>query len=150
MITWTNISDKVYISRLSLSPSDTRIPFKFQCRQFPIFVCFAMTINKIWHIPSITNLLAWSTLCSNIKSYLKKWSEDFATRWRWWLYWQYYKCNVSRNFSQSVVTKHYMYYWNWCYKFWSTLFKIYDISLSCITTPTIEYDPCVSTGEESS
>jgi len=32
--------------RLSLTPSDTRIPFKFQCRQFPIFVCFAMTINK--------------------------------------------------------------------------------------------------------
>ena len=31
---------------MSLTPSDTRIPFKFQRRQFPISVCFAMTINK--------------------------------------------------------------------------------------------------------
>ena len=30
----------------ALQPSGTRIPFKFQCRQFPIMVCFAMTINK--------------------------------------------------------------------------------------------------------
>ena len=29
-----------------LTPSDTRIPFKFQQRQFPLSVCFAMTINK--------------------------------------------------------------------------------------------------------
>jgi len=29
-----------------LSFSETRIPFKFQRRQFPITVCFAMTINK--------------------------------------------------------------------------------------------------------
>lgn len=36
----------MYIPRLSLEPSDTRIPFKFQRIQFPIFVCFAMTINK--------------------------------------------------------------------------------------------------------
>jgi len=46
VITGTNIGEKVYIPRLSLSPSDTRIPFKFQRRQFPISVCFAMTINK--------------------------------------------------------------------------------------------------------
>jgi ATP-dependent DNA helicase PIF1 len=42
----SNIGDKVYVPRLSLQPSDTRIPFKFQRRQFPITVCFAMTINK--------------------------------------------------------------------------------------------------------
>ncbi|AES76719.1 hypothetical protein MTR_6g086110 [Medicago truncatula] len=41
------IGDNVYISRLSLTPSsDTRIPFIFQRRQFSIFVCFVMTINK--------------------------------------------------------------------------------------------------------
>jgi len=42
----SNIGDKVFIPRLSLTPSDKRIPFAFQRRQFPIRVCFAMTINK--------------------------------------------------------------------------------------------------------
>jgi len=32
---------------LSLTPSDTRIPFKFQRKQFLLTVSFAMTINKI-------------------------------------------------------------------------------------------------------
>ncbi|XP_019230102.1 PREDICTED: ATP-dependent DNA helicase PIF1-like [Nicotiana attenuata] len=38
--------EKVFIPRMSLIPSDARIPFKFQRRQFPIVVSFAMTINK--------------------------------------------------------------------------------------------------------
>jgi len=42
----SNIGEKVFIPRLSLIPSDVRIPFKFQRRQFPIVVSFAMTINK--------------------------------------------------------------------------------------------------------
>jgi len=46
VIIGSNIGDKVYIPRLSLTPSDIRIPFKFQCRQFPLSVYFAMTINK--------------------------------------------------------------------------------------------------------
>lgn len=37
---------KFFIPRLSLTPSDVMIPFKFQRRQFPIVVSFAMTINK--------------------------------------------------------------------------------------------------------
>uniref|UniRef100_A0A1S4B7Z3 ATP-dependent DNA helicase PIF1-like n=1 Tax=Nicotiana tabacum TaxID=4097 RepID=A0A1S4B7Z3_TOBAC len=37
---------KVFIPRMTLIPSDTKIPFKFQQRQFPIVVSFAMTINK--------------------------------------------------------------------------------------------------------
>ncbi|XP_019263781.1 PREDICTED: uncharacterized protein LOC109241497 [Nicotiana attenuata] len=37
---------KVFIPRMTLTPSDARIPFKFQRRQFPIIVSFAMTINK--------------------------------------------------------------------------------------------------------
>jgi len=46
VITGSNIGKKAYIPRLSLSPSDTRIPFKFQRRKFPISLSFAMTINK--------------------------------------------------------------------------------------------------------
>ncbi|XP_039688735.1 uncharacterized protein [Medicago truncatula] len=46
VITGSNIGDIVYMPRLSLTPSDTRIPFKFQHKQFPISVSFAMTINK--------------------------------------------------------------------------------------------------------
>ncbi|KAH0633310.1 hypothetical protein KY284_036096 [Solanum tuberosum] len=37
---------KVFIPRMTLTPSDARIPFKFQRRQFPITVSFVMTINK--------------------------------------------------------------------------------------------------------
>lgn len=46
VISVNNIGQKVFIPRLSLTPSDMRIPFKFQRRQFPIAVSFAMTINK--------------------------------------------------------------------------------------------------------
>lgn len=46
VITEKNIGDKIYIPRMKLIPSDPRFPFKFQRRQFPISVCFAMTINK--------------------------------------------------------------------------------------------------------
>lgn len=41
-----NIGDKVYVPRLSLTPSNVRIPFKFQRRQFSLVVSFIMTINK--------------------------------------------------------------------------------------------------------
>nr|XP_009796006.1 PREDICTED: uncharacterized protein LOC104242629 [Nicotiana sylvestris]XP_016459952.1 PREDICTED: uncharacterized protein LOC107783489 [Nicotiana tabacum] len=37
---------KVFISRMMSTPSDARIPFKLQRRQFSIVVSFAMTINK--------------------------------------------------------------------------------------------------------
>ncbi|KAH0778727.1 hypothetical protein KY290_005154 [Solanum tuberosum] len=40
------VGRKVFIPRMTLTPSDYRIPFKFQRRQFPITVSFAMTINK--------------------------------------------------------------------------------------------------------
>ena len=40
------ISHKVLIPRMSLTPSDPRLPFKFQRRQFPLSVSYAMTINK--------------------------------------------------------------------------------------------------------
>uniref|UniRef100_A0A1J3IDF8 ATP-dependent DNA helicase PIF1 n=1 Tax=Noccaea caerulescens TaxID=107243 RepID=A0A1J3IDF8_NOCCA len=38
--------DKVFIPRMLLSPTDVKLPFRFQRRQFPISPCFGMTINK--------------------------------------------------------------------------------------------------------
>ncbi|XP_045831512.1 ATP-dependent DNA helicase PIF1-like, partial [Trifolium pratense] len=46
IISGSNIGDQVFIPRFSLTPSDVRIHFKFQRRQFPIMISFAMTINK--------------------------------------------------------------------------------------------------------
>ena len=45
-MTGRNIGDKVYIPIMNLIPLDSGLPFKFQRRQFPLTVCFAMTINK--------------------------------------------------------------------------------------------------------
>ena len=46
VISGSNIGDKVFIPRLSSTPSDTRIPFKFQQKQFTLVASFAMTIKK--------------------------------------------------------------------------------------------------------
>ena len=46
IITGTNIGENVFIPRITLSPSDYKWPFVLKRRQFPISVCFAMTINK--------------------------------------------------------------------------------------------------------
>ncbi|XP_022004351.2 uncharacterized protein LOC110901899 [Helianthus annuus] len=46
IISGANIGTRTFIPRLSLSLSDKKIPFKFKRRQFPVVVCFAMTINK--------------------------------------------------------------------------------------------------------
>nr|XP_043620368.1 ATP-dependent DNA helicase PIF1-like [Erigeron canadensis] len=46
IISGNHIGKKVFIPRMTLSPSDKRIPFRLQRRQFPLAVCFAMTINK--------------------------------------------------------------------------------------------------------
>ncbi|XP_016173712.1 ATP-dependent DNA helicase PIF1-like [Arachis ipaensis] len=45
-VSGSNVGDKVFISRMNMIPSDTVIPFKFQRRQFPVSLSFAMTINK--------------------------------------------------------------------------------------------------------
>ena len=37
---------KAFIPRMNLNPQDTQIPFEFNRRQFPINLCFTMTINK--------------------------------------------------------------------------------------------------------
>ncbi|XP_022003820.2 uncharacterized protein LOC110901291 [Helianthus annuus] len=46
IISGSNIGTRTFIPRINLSPSDKRIPFKLQRRQFPLCVCFAMTVNK--------------------------------------------------------------------------------------------------------
>jgi len=46
VISRSNIDEKVFIPKLSLSLSNVKIPFKFQRRQFPISVSFSMAINK--------------------------------------------------------------------------------------------------------
>ncbi|XP_076927824.1 uncharacterized protein LOC143591528 [Bidens hawaiensis] len=46
IISGSNIGEPVCIHRTSLTPTDKKNPFKFQRRQFPLAVCFAMTINK--------------------------------------------------------------------------------------------------------
>jgi ATP-dependent DNA helicase PIF1 len=38
--------ESVFITRMDLIPSDANTSFMFQRRQFPLTVCFAMTINK--------------------------------------------------------------------------------------------------------
>ena len=42
----TNIGFKVIVPRLLLTPSDVTLPFNMKRRQFPLMVCFSMTINK--------------------------------------------------------------------------------------------------------
>jgi len=51
VITSSNNGDKVFIPKLSLSWTDTKIPFKFQRRRF---VCFAMIINKSQGLNKLT------------------------------------------------------------------------------------------------
>jgi len=44
--TGKGIGQKVLILMMDLVPIDSAFPFKFSRRQFPISLCFAMTINK--------------------------------------------------------------------------------------------------------
>ncbi|KAK7300142.1 hypothetical protein RJT34_10977 [Clitoria ternatea] len=46
VLTGTHVGDVVHIPRMTMSPSTETLPIKFNRRQFPIIVSFAMTINK--------------------------------------------------------------------------------------------------------
>jgi len=46
VITGIRAGTRVFIPMMNLIPSDPRLPFKFRRRQFPLTLCFAMTINK--------------------------------------------------------------------------------------------------------
>ncbi|KEH44108.1 PIF1-like helicase [Medicago truncatula] len=46
IITGKREGTRVFIPKMNLIPSDPGLPFKFRRRQFPLTLCFAMTINK--------------------------------------------------------------------------------------------------------
>ncbi|XP_031111919.1 uncharacterized protein LOC116015893 [Ipomoea triloba] len=46
ILTRPNARTKVLIARMTIMPSDTRLPFKFNRRQFTLMLSYAMTINK--------------------------------------------------------------------------------------------------------
>ena len=46
IITGPHVGNRVFIPRISLTPSDTSLPFVLKRRQFPIRVAFSMTVNK--------------------------------------------------------------------------------------------------------
>ncbi|XP_010480897.2 PREDICTED: uncharacterized protein LOC104759696 [Camelina sativa] len=46
IVTETHVGKKVFIPRIILSPPESDHPFTLRRRQFPVRVCYAMTINK--------------------------------------------------------------------------------------------------------
>lgn len=46
IITGKRAGETVFLHRILIEPSDTKLPFKMRRRQFPLKVAFAMTINK--------------------------------------------------------------------------------------------------------
>jgi len=46
IITGTQLGQKVYIPQINMSPSESKWLFVLKRRQYPLTVCFAMTINK--------------------------------------------------------------------------------------------------------
>jgi ATP-dependent DNA helicase PIF1 len=42
----SKIGEKVFIPRIDLNTTDVKWPFTLQRRQFPVRICYAMTINK--------------------------------------------------------------------------------------------------------
>ena len=46
LITGQHAGETVFIPQIGITPAETQVPFEFHCHQFPIRLCFAMTINK--------------------------------------------------------------------------------------------------------
>jgi ATP-dependent DNA helicase PIF1 len=46
IISRKNIGGVIYIPRMDMTPTQSPWPFKMTRRQFPITICYAMTINK--------------------------------------------------------------------------------------------------------
>lgn len=46
IITGNKIGNTTYIPRITMSPADKTFPFLLKRKQFPVTVCYAMTINK--------------------------------------------------------------------------------------------------------
>ena len=54
-LTGTSKGQEVLIHRMDMNPSDSKLPFKMNRRQFPIIISYAMTINKS-QVQSMTNV----------------------------------------------------------------------------------------------
>jgi hypothetical protein len=61
ILTGGNIDEEVFIPRIALNTTDVKWPFTLQRRQFPVRICYAMTINK-----------SQGQTLSNVGLYLKK------------------------------------------------------------------------------
>jgi hypothetical protein len=46
ILTGSKVGEKVFIPRIALNTTDVKWPFTLQRRQFPVRICYAMTINK--------------------------------------------------------------------------------------------------------
>ncbi|WVZ82292.1 hypothetical protein U9M48_029572 [Paspalum notatum var. saurae] len=46
LLTGSNVGEVVFIPRIALNTTDVKWPFTLQRRQFPVRICYAMTINK--------------------------------------------------------------------------------------------------------
>lgn len=46
VVNGSHSNERVCITRMNLIPSDANVSITFQKRQFPLCLCFAMTINK--------------------------------------------------------------------------------------------------------
>lgn len=107
VISGSNTGEKVSIPRLSLSPSDVKIPFKFQRRQFLLVVSFAMTVNKsqgqslknVGFFFAKSCIFAWLALRCNFKSHFKRQVKDTNV---WWL-----KLNsINNETTSSLICDH--------------------------------------------
>jgi len=64
ILTGSKVGEEVFISRIALNTADVKWPFTLQRRQFPVRICFAMTINKSQgQTLSRVSLYTWPTLC---------------------------------------------------------------------------------------
>ena len=82
IITGTRVGEKFYIPRIPLTHKDPNYPLTFKRKQFPVKVCYAMTINKSqgqslkknWCLPSTTHFWPWATICCLITGNITTWA----------------------------------------------------------------------------
>ncbi|GJZ17940.1 DNA helicase [Tanacetum coccineum] len=72
IITGTRISQKAYIPRIPLTMKDPKLPFIFKRKQFPVRVCYAMTINKSQGQPPLMDLRFSPMLMKTIPQQIQK------------------------------------------------------------------------------
>jgi len=70
VITGKNIGVNILIPRMNLTPSELGLPFKFQRRQFPISLCFVMTINKAKVKLLIKLVYIYHVQCLHVNNYM--------------------------------------------------------------------------------